>query len=207
MIILFKNSGGQCLLANGGGKINFVMRRADAGCEDDDEIAGSGAEVQTHLPDGLAGDIEFGAIFPRMEEADCSGLPIEEVKSTAVGDVNAQEEILIRDETVNAVGQEWGGGGNDGDLSTVDLVCMECPIKAHDVSGFVMIGLEAAQSLFFVGAGSHTGNPLNEVGTVGRGANEGGQKERRFLHGVTVEEASIVRKVSFTNIFEGCAMN
>src|SRR5437016_13914183 len=79
------------------------MRRSDAGAELHDHVRRIGTEPINHLPDRICDDAELGAFAPGMHQTDGRGFRIDDVKSAAVGDVNAERDAaLIRDDSIAA---------------------------------------------------------------------------------------------------------
>lgn len=72
-------------------------------------------------------------------------------------------------------------------------------IKAQGLGGLFVVRFQVGQRFALVSRGDDTGNTLDEIGTM-TGGSDGVQKERRFLHAVSVEEASNVRQVSLRTI-------
>ena len=48
MVIIFADSGGESLFANGGGEVDFIVRWPDAGRQDGDEVGRIGSEMGGH---------------------------------------------------------------------------------------------------------------------------------------------------------------
>src|SRR5437588_8862602 len=79
------------------------MRRTDAGTELHDHVRGIRPEPINHLPDRVRNDAELGAFAPGMHQTDRRCFRIDDVKSAAVGDVNAERDAaLIGDDAIAA---------------------------------------------------------------------------------------------------------
>ena len=79
------------------------MRRADARTELNDHVRGIRPEAINHLPDRVRNDAELGAFAPGMHQTDGRCFRIDDVKSAAVGDINAERDAaLIRDDAIAA---------------------------------------------------------------------------------------------------------
>src|SRR6266481_6132086 len=79
------------------------MGRANTGTELHDHVRRIGAEAINHLPDRICDDAKLGAFAPGMHQTDGRCFRIDDVKSAAVGDVNAERDAaLIRDDAIAA---------------------------------------------------------------------------------------------------------
>src|SRR5215470_15898980 len=84
-----------------GGKIHFVVRRANARAELHDHVCRIGAESFSHLPDRVCDDAKLGAFASGVHKPDGGRLSIYDVNSATVGDVNAKcGAALIGDDSV-----------------------------------------------------------------------------------------------------------
>lgn len=111
------------LCGDGGGEVGFVIGRANAGGDDDGEVLGAGAVVAVHDGDRFSEDVEFGAFFSGVEQADGFRYGVGKVDRGAIGDVDGEQSSgEIGDESVHArMGGGRDVGGDDLDLPTVDL--------------------------------------------------------------------------------------
>src|SRR6266404_2369025 len=97
------NARGATLLDNVRGKIDLVMRRANARTQLHNQIRRRGTEAFSHLLNSLRGNRQRGSLFPRMNQPDRRRFWIDNVNRAAIGDVNAERDLLlISDQTVAA---------------------------------------------------------------------------------------------------------
>ena len=108
-----------------------------------------------------------------MEEADCSGFAVEEIKGPAIGDVDSEEKVLICDKSIDAFSQEGGILRNGGHFRSVDLLGVVGLVKAEIESGLVVMRLETGKGLFLVGGGWNVGDSFDKGGPMGRRRIEG----------------------------------
>ena len=82
-------------------KIDFVMRRPDAGAELYDQSRRIGTEAINHLSDTVRDDAKLGALATGMRETNRRRCRIDNVNSAAISDINAESDIaLLRDDAV-----------------------------------------------------------------------------------------------------------
>ena len=145
-----------------GGKIDFVMRRANAGTELHDHVRGIGAEAFNHLSDRVCDDAKLGAFASGMHKANRRRFWIYDVNCATVSDVNAERDAALIGDNAIAAGKfatinsaEDSGrysAINNGDFVSVDLFGGEQrPIpKAGCVANFAMCGIEPLQDFGFI---------------------------------------------------------
>ena len=82
-------------------KIDFVVRRTNAGTELHDHVLGIRFKAFDHLIERICDDAELGAFAAGMDQTDSRRFWIDNVNSTTVSDVNAERDTtLIGDNAV-----------------------------------------------------------------------------------------------------------
>jgi hypothetical protein len=164
-----------------GGKIDFIMRRPNAGAQLDDYVRGIGAEVFNHLSDCVCNNAELSAFPSRMHKANRRRFWIHDVNCATVGDVDPEGDAApIRDKPIargefaardgrrsaaSAVGAERRPYLIDySDVVSVNLFGGEQrPIaKAGCLSNFAMRRIESLQHFGFIVRDVDAGNSLHE---------------------------------------------
>ena len=91
------------LLADFGGKIDFVVGWANTGAELHDHVRGIGAEVFNHLSDRVWDDAKLCAFASGVHKPDRRCVWIYNVNSAAISDVNTKRDLaLVSDEAIAA---------------------------------------------------------------------------------------------------------
>src|SRR5437899_10600517 len=145
------------------------MRWTNARTELHDHVRGIGAEAINHLPDRVRDDAELGAFAPGMHQTDRRCFRIHNVKSAAVGDVNAQRDAaLVCNDAVAArelaAHRAAATAIYNCDLVSVDLLRAEQrPVADADcIANFAMRRFKTLQYFGFIGRNIDARNSLRE---------------------------------------------
>lgn len=121
-IVDFGNAGAGELGADGGGEVDFVMRRADAGGDLRDDVRGLGSGGGEEDFERGGGDVEFRAFAAGVGEGDAASVAVDKIDRGAIGDMDAEGDTASGgDEGVGSGGGRGCGFGDEGDLVRVDL--------------------------------------------------------------------------------------
>lgn len=106
-----------------GGKIHFVVRRADAWAELNDEIFRTALEFPLHRGDRMSDDPKLRALSSGVNEAEGPAHRVDKVHSTAIGHIDREAKSgAIRDQTVRAGRHRVIDAADNGDFRTMDLL-------------------------------------------------------------------------------------
>jgi len=146
------------LPADFGGKIDFVVRRANAGTKLHDHVRGIGAETFNHLSDRVCDDAKLGAFASGVHKPNGGCFWIYDVNGATVSDVNTKRDPGLIGDNAIAVGEfaainSAGDSGrysafDNGDMATVDLFRGEqrptpTSSRARDLVGVAKAGCVA----------------------------------------------------------------
>src|SRR5437879_11650015 len=82
-------------------KIDFVMRRTNAGTELHDQVGRLRSEACTHLRDRIRNDAQLGPFAAGMNKTDGRRFRIDNINRATIGDMNAEQNSpLVRDDSV-----------------------------------------------------------------------------------------------------------
>ena len=97
------NAEGAALPGDFVGKIDFVVRRPNAGTELHEHVRRIGPEAFNHLSDRVCDDAKLGAFASGMHKADRGRFWVYDVNGATVSDVNAERDAtLVREDAVAA---------------------------------------------------------------------------------------------------------
>src|SRR5262249_26769166 len=118
------------LLADFGGKIDLVVRRANAGAELHDHVRRAGGEAFSHLPDRRCDNAKLGAFAPGVHKPNGRYFWIDDVNSATVSDVNTQSDAAFIGDNTIAPGEfaAINSAGDSGRYSAIngsDFISMD----------------------------------------------------------------------------------
>ena len=122
-IVDFREPSGDRLTPDIGSKINFIVGRADAGRNLQDDIAWGCMNGFAEGLDGLSYDAELCALTSRVGQRDASGVFVHQIDSGAIGNVNAKAKVRFGSDKGVAVRHGIRRPlGHNPDMSAVDLI-------------------------------------------------------------------------------------
>jgi hypothetical protein len=81
------------LMQNGGGEVDFVVRRADAGTEIEAQSLWRDLPFSLHGFDGGGNDAQGGSFFSRVEQSNGGAAAVKKINRRTVGDKKAQQKV------------------------------------------------------------------------------------------------------------------
>ena len=121
-VVDFTDSCFGSLAADFSGKVDFVVRWADAWGDLHDEVLRVASGGRADGGDGFWNDAELRSLAPRVCESDATPVTIGDIDGGAVRHIDAKAEVALRGYESIAVGNGKGiGAGNAHDIRAVDL--------------------------------------------------------------------------------------
>ena len=153
-VVDFTDSCFGSLAADFSGKVDFVVRWADAWGDLHDEVLRIGSGGRADGSDGFWNDAKLCSLAPRVCESDATPVTVGDIDGGAVRHIDAKAEVALRGDESIAIGNRKGvGAGNAHNIGTVNLAGLRKghPGKPCFTQGLALNAGETLQRGFAVG--------------------------------------------------------